>query len=60
MDSWFIKNYKIRLDEDPFDEEEHHYSKKKKYSDDEDAKSNSDDDEYLKKDREYSWKIIRK
>ena len=30
------------------------------YSDDEDAKSNSDDDEYLKKDREYSWKIIRK
>jgi len=55
-----LKVIKSDLDEDPFDEEEHHYSKKKKYSDDDDARSNSDDDEYLKKNREYSWNIIRK
>ena len=62
---WILGSLKIiksEVEEDPFDEENHYYGKgKKKYKDDSDEdRSDSDDDGRLKKDREYSWTVIRK
>ena len=62
---WILGSLKIiksEVEEDPFDEDNQYYAKgKKKFKDDsDDDKSDSDDDGRLKKDREYSWTIIRK